>query len=73
MIVGIILASLCWIRCNEILIAFVVDAVEQLDKTETPVFRPLERLRMLVESYLEVILYFAIIYALVPATWFLEA
>jgi voltage-gated potassium channel Kch len=73
-ILGVTLAAVCWFRCNEILVAFVADVVEQLsEKTETRVFHPLERLRMLIESYLEVILYFAIIYALLPETWFLDS
>jgi hypothetical protein len=67
------LASVCWFRCNEILFAFVADAIEQLSKPKTPVFHPFERLRMLIESYLEVILYFSIMYTLLPETWFLDS
>jgi len=73
-VIGIFLVALCWFRCNEIIYAFVSDALDRLKQIHRieshPIFQPVERLRMLIISYLEVILYFATIYAILPETWF---
>lgn len=57
-------------RCNEVFYAFYRDAFEKLDKRSTP-SSTLEwstRVRLALNSYAELILNFAVLYAMIPAS-----
>ncbi|MFI5387373.1 MAG: potassium channel family protein [Fimbriimonadales bacterium] len=71
--VGILLWLLPVSRCGEIFTAFLEDALDQLsgDRPRTT-FTPPQRLGLALRSYLEVIANFAIIFFLLPASWFVR-
>lgn len=59
-----------WSRCNEIFYAFLHDAFDKLDpvKKSTSDLWPKDRIRLALQSYIELIVNFALLYALLPAT-----
>lgn len=62
---------LTWSRCNEILISFIVDAIEKTgNKKSSSELSYSERIRLSLVSYLELILNFSLIYLVMPSGWF---
>jgi voltage-gated potassium channel len=61
-------------RCNEIFIAFLLDAIDKLDKSNisnSSLTYP-QRLKLSLRSYLELILNFAIIFSLLPVSFWMS-
>src|SRR5215470_14054712 len=73
--VAYLVAVYLWVvpfsRCNEILFAFLDDALDRLrgQQPRTPL-TPVDRLGLAMRSYLEVAGDFAILYFLLPSQWF---
>lgn len=57
-------------RCNEIFWAFLRDAFDKMDKTKKSKsdLQPHDRVRLSLKSYLEIVLNFSLLYALLPMT-----
>jgi voltage-gated potassium channel len=57
-------------RCNEIFFAFLRDAFDKLDRSAISHSKltPKDRIRLSLKSYVELIINFALLYALLPAT-----
>jgi hypothetical protein len=61
-------------RCNEIFYAFLSDALDQMERMEPRTkLGPVERVKLAVRSYAEIVLDFGIIYYLLPSRYFSQA
>ena len=72
---SIILGVYLWSRAFEILVAFIVDAIDKTPpkKALSSQLTPKDRIKLALKSYLELILIFAIGFWLMPCSWWQEA
>ena len=72
---SIILAVYLWSRSFEILVAFIIDAIDKTKpiKDSSSTLTPKDRIKLSLKSYIELILIFAIGYWLMPTTWWESA
>lgn len=70
-----VVAAYAWVvpfsRCNEIFYAFLADGLDQMQRVEPRTrLSPVERVKLAVRSYAEVVCDFGIVYFLLPASYF---
>ena len=67
-----LLAWLIFSRCNEIFYAFIHDALDKVgNKESNSNLKYSERIRLALNSYIELVINFGVIFYLMPSKWFL--